>query len=244
MEIRGVLFDLGGTLFRYGGNRRMAGIVGETAAALGIDVEGPDLGRSWRAASEAVMRSYASKAYYLHKDLFQDTLRHFASSHDVAVTEEVAERFHAEQRDAVVGGLPIREDCLSTLEALRERGLYLSIVSNIDDDYLDPLVERNGLDAVLDHWTSSEEAASCKPDPAIYHYALEKAALAPGEVLFVGDSLQHDVAGASKVGLRSARIVEPGVKTPLTDGLEVIAQPDWEIAALAELIGIVDESRG
>jgi len=243
VEIRGVLFDLGGTLFSYGGNRRMGSVVSETAAELGIAAEPSAIGSAWREASATVMRAYASKPYYLHKDLFQDTLRHFATELGAPVPDALAESFHSRQRDAVVGGLPIREDCLSTLRALKERGLYLSIVSNIDDDYLDPLVARNGLADLLDDWTSSEEAASCKPDVAIYHHALEKAGIGPASALFVGDSLHHDIAGASKVGLRSARIVEPGVTTPLTQGLEITAEPDWEISALAELVGIVDGTR-
>ena len=87
--------------------------------------------------------------------------------------------------------------------------------------------------------TSSEEARSCKPDPGIFHYALAKSGLGIDEVLFVGDSLHHDVAGAAAVGMRSVRIVEDGVRTPLTDGLEVTAEPSYEIRDLTELVDIV-----
>ena len=140
----------------------------------------------------------------------------------------------------MVNHLPIRSDCLDTLRALKARGVYLAIVSNIDDDYLDPLVEKHGLDEVLDHWTSSEEAQSCKPHAGIYHYALEKAGLEAADTLFVGDSLHHDIAGASAAGLRSARIIEEGVTTPLTSGLKITAQPDYEISELAQLIEILE----
>ena len=111
-------------------------------------------------------------------------------------------------------------------------------------DYLEPLVDKHGLDEVLDHWTSSEEAKSCKPHTEIYHYSLKKAGLEIHEALFVGDSLHHDVAGASAVGMRSARIKEEGIRTPLTSGLEVTAEPDFEISALTELINIVDGLNG
>ena len=58
----------------------------------------------------------------------------------------------------------------------------------------------------------------------------------------MGDSLQHDVAGAHRVGMRSARIVEAGVATPLTHGLEVIAEPTFEVSSLQALIRIVDDA--
>lgn len=235
-----MLFDLGGTLFSYAGRRGMGRALVETVAALGLGAAPREIGSAWRHASESVMREYAQRSFFLHRDLFLDTLRRFASTFDRSVPDSVAEAFHAGQRDALVAHLPIRPDCVETLRALKARGVYLAIVSNIDDDYLVPLVRKHRLDEVLDHWTSSEEARSCKPDVEIYRYALRKAGLGPAETLFVGDSLQHDIAGASACGLRSARIVEADVTTPLTSGLEITAHPNYEIQALSELIGIVE----
>jgi putative hydrolase of the HAD superfamily len=238
--IKGVLFDLGGTLFSYTSRRGMGGALAETVKSIGLAAEPREIGLAWQRASESVMRDYAQRSYYLHRDLFIDTLKSFAAGFQRTISEPIADAFHVRQRDAVVANLAIRPDCLETLRALKARGIYLAIVSNIDDDYLDPLVEKHALDEVLDHWTSSEEARSCKPDVAIYQYALKKARLGARETLFVGDSLQHDIAGASASGLRSARIVEAGVTTPLTSGLEITAEPDYEIRALSELIGIVE----
>jgi putative hydrolase of the HAD superfamily len=242
--IKGILFDLGGTLFSYAGGRNMGRAIFEMAKDVGVEAEPHEIGSAWHRANQSAMRAYSSQAYFLHRDLFGETLRTFASSFGASVTDEIAARFHAMQRDAVVDHLPIRSDCLETLATLKAWGVYLAIVSNIDDDYLDPLVEKHGLDEVLDHWTSSEEARSCKPDVGIYRYALKKAGLGVSETLFVGDSLQHDIAGASAAGMRSARIIEEGVDTPLTSGLEITAQPDYEISELAELLGLVEAQRG
>jgi HAD superfamily hydrolase (TIGR01459 family) len=46
-----------------------------------------------------------------------------------------------------------------------------------------------------------------KPDPAIYHSALELLALPPRRVLAVGDSLRTDIVGASGVGLDSCWVL-------------------------------------
>jgi FMN phosphatase YigB (HAD superfamily) len=112
----------------------------------------------------------------------------------------LAVRFQAAQRRSVIDHLPIRPECHDVLAALKSRGLYLATVSNIDDDYLHPLVEKHGL--------------------------------------------HHDVAGASAAGLRSARIAEPDISTPLTSGLPVSAEPDFQITTLSELVGIVDALNG
>ena len=239
--VRGLLFDLGGTLFSYHLGPEMGRAIFEAAEALGIEARKRDIGRAWGECNAETMRAFAELDYFLHRDLFDRTLEAFAARFDRSVPAEVADRFAAAQTRAVVDHLPIRDDTLDTLAALKERGLYLSIVSNIDDAQLVPLVEKHGLDALLDDWTSSEEARSCKPHTGIYHYSLEKGGLGAHEALFVGDSLHHDVAGASAAGLRAVHIADRAGAAPLSQGLEITAEPDYTIGALTELLGIVDE---
>ncbi len=236
--IEAVFFDLGGTLFRYGG--RQGGGIRWVLETFGIEAAPEQIGGAWRNASSRAAERYARQPYFLHRDLFRDTLQNFLADFGHSADEPFFEAFHQRQLEALVEHLPIREECRDTLAELRERGLYLSVVSNIDDDYLYPLLEKHDLVALFDHCISSEEARSCKPDPDIFHYALGKAGRGAHEVLFVGDSLHHDVAGAHRVGMRSARIVEEGIATPLTHGLEVVADPTYEITALSDLLEIVD----
>ena len=111
------------------------------------------------------------------------------------------------QYAATLEAARLRPDCLDTLRALRARGVRTQIVSNIDDEQLDGLVARLGLDAVIDTWTSSESARSCKPDARIYQVALAAAGCDAGEVLFVGDTVEHDVVGPRAQGMRTALLV-------------------------------------
>jgi FMN phosphatase YigB (HAD superfamily) len=169
MRVDGLLFDLGGTLFSYTGRRRMGGAILDAAAAIGVDAEPRQIAEAWGRSNQETMQRYAQQDYFLHRDLFRDTLSAFATHFERTLTPDAIDAFEHSQRQAVIDNLPIRDDCHDTLEALKSRGLYLSIVSNIDDDYLDPLVAKHGLDDLLDHWTSSEEARSCKPHTGIYH---------------------------------------------------------------------------
>jgi len=237
--IAAVFFDLGGTLFRYGGAQG-GSTIRHVLESLNIDASPEQVGRTWRAAATQAGEHYGRQSYFLHRDLFRDTRRGFLQAFGHSVDEDFFQAFHLRQRQAMLDNLPIRQDCHDTLRALRDRGLYLAVVSNIDDDYLYPLLDRHDLLPLFDHCTSSEEARSCKPDPKIYHYALGKAEREVSEALFVGDSLHHDVAGAHRVGMRSARIVEEGVTTPLTHGLQVVADPTYEISALSDLLEIVE----
>jgi len=151
---------------------------------------------------------------------------------------DVHQRYHEIQQAALFGCLEIKPDCIETLTALKAQGLYLSIVSNIDDDMLEPLVEREQLDRYLDHWTSSEAAQSCKPDRRFFEVALEKSGLEANQVLFVGDSPEHDIAGANNAGMRTVLITEHGLEPPLQTGKKAV-DPDHTIQTLAELIDLV-----
>jgi 2-haloalkanoic acid dehalogenase type II len=236
--VTAVLFDLGGTLFTYAARAQMGQATIDALCRLGLDPTAADVQTARRAASEVVHREYAARPFFLHGDLFRERVARTATSLGVEVPDDVLEEFAAENVRNIIEHLAPKHDAVSTLQALKARGLYCAVVSNADDAWLEPTIRRHGLDAVLDDWTSSEEARSCKPDVAIFQYALRKADLEPGAVLFVGDSLHHDVAGAHAAGLRAVHVTGQG-PTPMTDGLEA-GTPDSEIEQLAELLDIID----
>jgi putative hydrolase of the HAD superfamily len=92
-------------------------------------------------------------------------------------------------------------DAVPALTGLRDRGLRLIAVSNWDISL--PLVlDRCGLDGLLDGTVTSAEAGARKPDPAIFSVALELAGCEAGEALHVGDTEEEDVAGARAAGIR------------------------------------------
>ncbi|MDP6182497.1 MAG: HAD family hydrolase [Gammaproteobacteria bacterium] len=239
MNTRGVFFDLGGTLFSYRNVARTnIPLLVESVERLGVLTEVDAIKRSYSRASGEVSRLYAEKPFYRHRDMFHDMFVRFCELLDAEYDAEVHSWYHDAQQEAILDCLLIRPDCIETLEYLQGRGLYLSIVSNIDDDMLEPLVEREGLDRYFDHWTSSEAAQSCKPDPKFFDVTLEKSGLAAECVLFVGDSPEHDIVGANAAGMRTALIIEEGVEPPLQTGREAVA-PDHTIRALSELKEIV-----
>ena len=55
----------------------------------------------------------------------------------------------------------------------------------------------------------SHEAGFSKPDPRIFHAALDLMGLEPSDAWYVGDSVFHDVNGARAAGLSTALLVDP-----------------------------------
>jgi putative hydrolase of the HAD superfamily len=100
-------------------------------------------------------------------------------------------------------------DAVPALQGLRDRGLSLVAVSNWDCS-LARVLERCGLEGVLDGTVTSAEAGARKPDPAIFAVALELAGCAPDQALHVGDTPEEDVAGARAAGIRPLLIDRDG----------------------------------
>jgi len=119
------------------------------------------------------------------------------------------------------------DDVRPALQAARERGQRLVVVSNWDVSLL-AVLRGLELEPLLDAIVTSAGAGARKPSPAIFEQALELAGVAAAEAIHVGDTLDEDVAGARAAGIepvlirRSAGPPAPGVRT---------------ISSLAELAG-------
>lgn len=244
MRVTAVLFDLGGTLFGYEAYTRKARATDSALARLGLSPADTAVRAALRQASAEVEREYAARRSFLHRDLFRDRIVRTAGLLGITTPPEVLARHDEEHLQDILEHLLPRAGARETLDDLRARGVYVAVVSNADDDFMLPVLERHGFDARLDHWTSSEEARSCKPDARIYELALSKAGRTAAETLFVGDSPQHDIAGAHAVGMRTVLIREPGTTPPLTIGLDAPVAADFEVRTLPEIPAVVDRLNG
>ncbi len=231
-----VFFDFGGTLFSY---RQMGGgtgrLIHEAVGKLGVELEPGRVGAAYKDATRDAYVALQERPYYLHRELFEDTWRRFARALGAEPTAKWVDDLIDSQREAVTEQFSLRDDCVETLEELRASGLRIAVVSNIDDDYLQPMIQRAGLTKLLHHWTSSEEARSCKPDAGIYRYACGKAGCLPEHVLFVGDSPEQDITGARALGMTTVLLCEEGAPPP-GSGVGASAVPHHHITRLSEVL--------
>jgi putative hydrolase of the HAD superfamily len=123
------------------------------------------------------------------------------------------------------------------LEALRNRGLKLAIVSNTASPawLLMPVLERQGLVERVDVVVLSSEVGKRKPHPAIFERALSELDVRPEEALFVGDRLDADVYGASRVGMRTVQAL-----WFRADDVPIDAEPDFQAFTQMDVLNVVD----
>ena len=103
-------------------------------------------------------------------------------------------------------------DAFGALRALRSCGVRLVVASNWDCSLGDVLA-RAGLLALVDGVVSSALAGAAKPDRAVFETALALAGTSAEEAVHVGDSPDHDIAGARAAGLRAILLDRRGVAT-------------------------------
>ena len=235
-DTRAVFFDFGGTLFDYEttapGER--ACLI-ELAQAAGITTTSQDIRRVYRAALKNVFYQYLPRPYYLHRDMFRDALQTTATHFGTTFTQEQLAHYRVAQHQRRGQDFQLRDGVTETLAVLRQRGLHLGIVSNADNDQFSHLLQLSRLGPYFDSLLSSEDAQSCKPDPAIFSHALAQAGCAPDQAYFIGDSLQQDIAGANRAGMRSVLIWS----RPDTDPPDSPTSPLHVIRSIPEVLDIV-----
>lgn len=92
--------------------------------------------------------------------------------------------------------IELYEDVIPTLTALKTR-YTIGLLSN-GNSYPD----RYGLGDMFQFIVFSQDYSVEKPDPRIFHIALNKAGCRTSELLHVGDSIQTDIVGARNAGLK------------------------------------------
>ncbi len=235
MPHRAVFFDFGGTLFSYAEVRPYFDrMLQELARRHAISASIEEIRRIYRRTVAKKMAEFLPRPFYLHRDLFEEAQVDLLTALGADPGESGEPGLYQGQSEVGYAAVQPRDGVGETLAALRQRGLHLGIVSNIDDDQFHPLWQRIGLGPYFDAVTTSEEARSCKPHPGIYRHALGKAGdVAPEEVVFVGDSLDYDVVGANALGMTTVLINDPASQ------VEGDEDPDYVIETIPEVLQIV-----
>ncbi|XP_026161598.1 haloacid dehalogenase-like hydrolase domain-containing protein 3 [Mastacembelus armatus] len=106
-------------------------------------------------------------------------------------------------------------DSKKTLESCFSLGLNLGVVSNFDTR-LEAILRVSGLLSHFSFLISSEEAGVAKPNPAIFHHALQKCGVPAASVAHIGDHYVNDYLSSRSVGIHGflldrRNLCQPGV---------------------------------
>lgn len=122
---------------------------------------------------------------------------------------EAADRTAARFSGETLGTLASRGPLLARLA----RRYRLGIVSNFYGNLAGACAEA-GISESFGALVDSFDVGCVKPEPAIFRAALDKLGVRPSEAVFVGDSIERDMAGARALGMRHVLIRPAGGPDP------------------------------
>jgi putative hydrolase of the HAD superfamily len=238
-RIQTLLLDLDGTLLDWSQLRKAI-----RSTCAGITAEYPHLeldALEIEKVNDAVWDSYWPEVeldWYrgeldndeLGLEAWRRTFEHFGL-HEAELVQATTDAWHRAERD----GHRLFDDVTETLEAARDAGIRLAIVTNGPSGAQRAKLEALGIDDSFDAVFISAEVGAAKPDPAIFDFAIEELDADPATTWHVGDLLDKDVAGAQAAGIRGVWLNRLGETAADGD-----AVPDLEITSLRELLPALD----
>jgi putative hydrolase of the HAD superfamily len=132
-----------------------------------------------------------------------EAVRRFVAAHGVAPQQSHVEWFRrvaVAMVDDLVVPLP---GVGKTLDALRERGIAIVVLTNGWNPMQQRKAERAGIREMV---LVSSEIGVQKPAPRAFEIMLDALKTAPGETWYVGDDPRGDVGGAAAVGIKTVWI--------------------------------------
>jgi len=213
MKYKYVIFDVGGTLLRWGDPPIFARFLSDytnTVSAEQMLADGAALRRLMietfdRHRHAAVgLGATGDTVVVFWREVLGETLELWNRP---GYSEEMLESLTF----AVVNGQldALFEDTLETLERLRAAGYRLGVISNWNENLPNEL-SRFHLDSYFDFVIVSSLVGVAKPSPEIFRMGLSRAGCQPHEALYVGDNVTDDCEGARSAGLDVALIHRHG----------------------------------
>ena len=202
-NIKTVLFDVYGTLATWYPDRYV--LHANAAGQFGIEVTKQGIDAGYAVAEAYMTRQNAQSPIRL---MTSEERSQFFARFEQMVLEGCGVEVDIELADKIWREVAKQEyemvlfdDVLENLDALRERGYIVGIVSNVPSSGSE-LADQLGLSDSIDFAVTSSEVGVEKPDRRIFNEALRKAGdTSPESAVMVGDQIDSDIKGAVGAGI-------------------------------------------
>ena len=230
-EINAVVFDAYGTLIDFPEPDFIA-TMAEICGQQSLEADAADIWNRFLKASY-LMRSenHHDPVYKRYDQAWADQFEHVFKRLKIGADPYAAAN-HLKVR---LAGAPAFAESKPVVEALRPH-YRLALLSNADNDFLQEVLQKNGLE--FETVISSEQAGAIKPNPAIFGYAAGVLGVPAQEILYAGDNPIPDVLGPINAGMQAAWINRANQRRPRR-----VPKPTYRLRSLSELIPLLVPAR-
>lgn len=222
MTIQCILFDLDNTLTDR--KQSITNFTQRFAAIFADMLEGISFEQL-----EAAMQRGDNLGYKPKSQMFPELARDLPWREPVS-SDTIREFWYAQSP----GCMQPRANLFETLDALRDSGYRLGLITNGRTGVQNATIDAIGVRDLMEVIVISEKAGIWKPDAGIFQIALDGLHVAPGEAWYVGDHPRSDMQGAANAGIIGIWLHSGGHTWP-----EDQPAPNRQIDTLPELLRLL-----
>lgn len=199
MKIKGVIFDLDGTLYDYETCNRLAekqlmetvcsqfGISGKTARTL------------FSEAKRIVKKQAGNTAASHNRLLYMQILCELQKVPPLVCALDFYEFYWSTMLET----MQLYPYVKPVFKFLHQHNCEIGILTDLTAHIQHRKIRKLGIEKEIDYFTSSEEAGAEKPSDIIFEKMLQKIPCKPQELLMIGDNQERDVQGAVHAGMQA-----------------------------------------
>ncbi|GEQ85615.1 noncanonical pyrimidine nucleotidase, YjjG family protein [Patiriisocius marinistellae] len=196
-KIKDVYFDLDHTLWDFDRNSALA--FERVFSANNIEVPVTEFMKIYEPINFAYWKEYREERVtkeVLRRGRLQDTFEKLSLTYGLEIIDALSDGYI----DELPGNNYLFDGAIELLEYLKNK-YTLHIITNGFAEVQNIKMERSNLAPYFKTITSSEEVGVKKPNPIVFHTALEKTNAAPETSIMIGDTFDADILGAESVGM-------------------------------------------
>lgn len=185
MPFNAILFDLDGTILDTIPD------LADAANAMRLDMGLPPI-------PEDILATYVGQGF---EHLVIRALSHEGTPADVQTVMRGMARYRDHYRAFNGRRTRLYPDAVEGLQAFRDSGARLAVVTNKLTEFTGPLLQQHGIAHFFDAVVCGDTCERRKPDPMPLLHACRLLDAKPAETLFIGDSI-NDAEAANAAGIR------------------------------------------
>jgi putative hydrolase of the HAD superfamily len=231
MKYKAVIFDLFGTLVNNLSRREYESVLDEMASILAAPRD--EFTQLWMDTSRERTTGIFPNP--------QTNIEYICQKLKIQVTGAQIEDAARVRLNYTARSLKPRPGSVEVLIRLKSEGYKTCLVSNCSGET--PMVwGSTPFASLFDVAVFSSRAGIKKPDPRIYHMAIDQLAVKPQDCLYIGDGDSHELTGASQVGMHPVLLHVPDEFTDV----HTIDREEWHdpvISSLKEVLTMVNQAQ-
>ena len=200
MKIKGVFFDLYGTLYKYG---NMPQAWNDWLSTLYNNFKIFDKNLTEESLSIVCQGFFSKEKPSIDNSglsIFENRIKRLSEELNYNIPINIIRKTAEENLNAWQKHITLDEQTIPILKYLKDQ-FTLGLISNFDHPiHVKKLISKDGIDNYFSCVCISGEVGFKKPDKRIFEIALHKTNLHPEKVIFVGDA-NDDIEGAKAAGI-------------------------------------------